>query len=204
LVVVGSFAFVGFDGFFAASVGFDVVGAGADAAWVGLAPPVAGAADCVGVGAGAAGAGVAAVAAGVAIVFFGCWAALWRLACLALCVVLAFVAAVVVGVLVAAAGWALVVDFVEPPLPQPAATTATAATVQSRPRLMLAGLPFVCRNASIPHYKRISDYKGSQPLQGPIGAHGSYRLTAALHDCARSGARSQGNESMADANRAMR
>jgi hypothetical protein len=47
---------------------------------------------------------------------------------------LAFVA--VVGVLVAAAGAALVVDFVDPPLPQPAVTTATAATVQSRPRFI--------------------------------------------------------------------
>jgi hypothetical protein len=37
-VVVGSFAFLGFDGVFAVSVGFDVVGAGAAAAWLGLAP----------------------------------------------------------------------------------------------------------------------------------------------------------------------
>jgi hypothetical protein len=48
---------------------------------------------------------------------------------------LAFVVAVV-GVLVAAAGCALVFDFVEPPLPQPAATTAAAAIVQIRARFI--------------------------------------------------------------------
>lgn len=204
MVVVGSFAFLGFDDVFGDSVGLDVVGAGADAASVGLAPPVEGAA--AGIGAGAAGAGVADVAAGVAalaVVFLGCGAALCCLACLALCVVLAFVAAVV-GVLVAAAGWALVVDFVDPPLPQPAATAATAATVQARPRFMLAGLPFVLSNTSVPQYKRVSDYKGSQPLQGPSGRSWllyTHRRPPRLRAFR---ARPQGDESMADANRAMR
>jgi hypothetical protein len=58
-VVVGSFAFLGFDGCFAVSVGLEVVGVGAAAACVGLAPPVEAEDVCVGVGAGADGAGVA-------------------------------------------------------------------------------------------------------------------------------------------------
>jgi hypothetical protein len=64
-VVVGSFAFLGFDGFFALSVGLEVVGVGAAAACVGLAPPVEAEEACVGVGAGADGAGVAEVAVAV-------------------------------------------------------------------------------------------------------------------------------------------
>jgi hypothetical protein len=122
-------------------------------------------------------------------------------ACRALCVALAFVTAVV-GVLVAAAGAALVVDFVDPPLPQPAVTTATAATVQSRPRFIWPD-SLCLSKASVPDYKPISDYKGSQPLQTAKGAMGSYRLTAALHGCAFRGTIA-GEESMAEAHRAMR
>jgi hypothetical protein len=88
---------------------------------------------------------------------------------------LAFVAAVF-GV--AAAGAALVVDFVDPPLPQPAVTTAMAATVQSRPRLIWPDSPFCLSKASVPDYKPVSDYKGSQALQTASRASGSYRLTA--------------------------
>jgi hypothetical protein len=47
-VVVGSFAFLGFDGLLAVAVGVEVAGAGTAAAWLGLAPPVAGADVCDG------------------------------------------------------------------------------------------------------------------------------------------------------------
>ncbi|HET7047039.1 MAG TPA: hypothetical protein VFI54_02120 [Solirubrobacteraceae bacterium] len=137
LVVVGSFAFLGVDGFLAVAVGVEVTGAGTAAAWLGLAPPVEGGAGvAVGAEAWALAEDVEVGAeAAVVVVFLACWAGLCCLACRALCVALAFVATVV-GVLVAAAGAALVVDLVDPPLPQPAVTTATAATVQSRPRFI--------------------------------------------------------------------
>jgi hypothetical protein len=56
-VVVGSFAFLGFDGFFVVAAGVDVAPAGSTVPWLGLAPPVD-----AGVGV-AAGAGVATTAA---------------------------------------------------------------------------------------------------------------------------------------------
>jgi hypothetical protein len=89
VVVVGSLAFLGFDGFVAVAVGVDVVPAGSAAAWLGLAPPLEGAAG-VGVDAGAwatadaedvvVGAGTAAVV----VAFLGCGAGLCFLACRAL------------------------------------------------------------------------------------------------------------------------
>lgn len=202
-VVVGSFAFLGFDDCFGDSVGLDVVGAGADAASVGLAPPVEGAA--AGVGAGAAGAGVADVAAGLAVlavVFFACWAALCCLACLALCAVLAFVAAVV-GVLVAAAGWALVVDFVDPPLPQPAVTTATAATVQSRPRLIWPDSPLSVERfgPALQTHLRLQRFAAAARAKGRSWLLYTHRRPPRLRAFRGTIA---GEESMADAHRTMR
>jgi hypothetical protein len=143
-VVVGSFAFLGFEaGFFADAVGAAVDAAGAD--WAGAAACAAGAAVAwVGAEDIAADAEEVdeevAAAAAVVVAFLACWADLCCLACRALCVALAFVAAVF-GVLVATAGAALVVDFADPPPPQPAVTTATAATVQSRPRFIWPDSP---------------------------------------------------------------
>jgi hypothetical protein len=151
-VVVGSFAFLGFDGFFVVAAGVDVAPAGSTVPWLGLAPPV----DAAGVGV-AAGAGVATTAAedvvvgaaaAVVVALLECCAGLCCLACRALWGALALLVAVV-GVLVAAAGCALVFDFVEPPLPQPAATTATAATVQIRARF-IRRTPFCLSEASVP------------------------------------------------------
>jgi hypothetical protein len=79
-VVVGSFAFLGFDGFVAVAVG--LVPAGCAAAGLGLAPPV----DGAGVAVGAELAGAEDVAAGAAatavevVDFLGCWAVLCCLA----------------------------------------------------------------------------------------------------------------------------
>lgn len=64
----------------------------------------------------------------------------------------------------------------------------------------MAGLPFVGLKAL--NYKPVAEYKGSQLLPMENGAGGSYRLIAPS-TAARSGARSQGEVSMA-ANRAMR
>ena len=191
-VVVGSFAFLGFDGLFAVAVGDDVAGAGAAAAGLGLAPPVEAAEVCVGAAAAVADDVAVEVGADAAVLagFLAWWAGLCCLACRALCDALAVVAAVV-GVLVAAAGAALVVDFVDPPPPQPAVTTATAATVQSRPRFISPDSPLSVERVG-PRLQPVSDYKGSQPLHTASGARGSYKLTAALHGCGRSGARSQG------------
>jgi hypothetical protein len=140
-VVVGSLAFLGFEGFAAVGAGVDVAGAGCAAGWLGLAPPVdaAGAAVATGV-AGAADEDVVVGAdAAVVVTFLGC-AALRFLAWWALCT--AIFGAAVVGVGVAAAGCALVCDCVEPPPPHPAAAAAAMARMQSAPRFM-ARLPFV-------------------------------------------------------------
>jgi hypothetical protein len=134
-VVVGSFAFLGFDGFVAVVVGVDAVPAGSTAG-AGVAPPVDGAGVDVGADALTAGAEGAVCVAAAAVVVVAFLAAGLCLAWCALCVALAFGA--VVGVLVAAAGPALGVDLVEPPLPQPAVTMAAVATVQSTAR-------FICR-----------------------------------------------------------
>ena len=70
LVVVGSFAFVGFEGFLTVVVGLEVVPAGSTAGWLGAAPPVGAAGVCVGAEALAAGADDddATVAGAVAVV----------------------------------------------------------------------------------------------------------------------------------------
>jgi hypothetical protein len=57
-VVVGSFAFLGFDGFVAVVVGVDVVPAGSTAGALAVAPPVEGVGVCVGADALTAGAEV--------------------------------------------------------------------------------------------------------------------------------------------------
>jgi hypothetical protein len=205
LVVVGNLAFLGFDGFFAASVGLEAVGVGAAAACVGLAPPVDGEDVAAGVGAGADGAGVADVAvwvAAVVVVFFACWAGLCCLACLTLCSVLAFVAAVV-GVLVAAAGCALVVDFVDPPLPQPAVTTATAATVQSRPRFIWPDSPLSVErfDPALQTRLRLQRFAAAARAKGRPRLLYTHRRPPRLRAFRGTIA---GEESMADAHRTMR
>lgn len=210
-MVVGSFAFVGFDGFFVVAPGLDVVPAGAAATGLGLAPPVGAAGVAVAAGAGVATTGaeavvVGAAAAAVVVAFLGCRAGLcclaWRVFVSALALAVA-VGVAVLGVLVAAAGCALVFDFVEPPLPQPAATTATAAVVQIRARFT-GRTPVLSVGGFVPGLPNPSQTtklrSGCIPQVGlvaPINSPRPPRLRVPGHD-------RRGEQSMADAHRAMR